>query len=403
LDVNNLSVHVIGTIEKLHALEEEWRALIVDAGLTLPFRTFEWNAAWWDVFSEDRLSIRDDLAVRALRDVETGKLIAVAPLALTTRPARGPFQARMLHAFGADPNVTELRGLVCAEADEARVIRALWAHLVDRAGEWDWIVWSGIRSGSDAARQIDDQGAVIWAAETPSYVLELSTTFAQFRAELPRNVQESLRRCYNSLRRDGHTFALDVLRTWDEVEPALEMFGSLHAARAALRGTVPHRDVFSSAAARTFLREACRRFAERDALRVFALRIGGRTVAMRIGIATGSSLYLYYSGYDVEWARYSVMTTCVAEAIRWAIEAGYQTVNLSTGRDASKTRWRPAETVYQEGLQLAPRRRAALMHRLHEVGRRGFSARLIQEMARRLLGRQGGPNSANSVHLAVPD
>jgi CelD/BcsL family acetyltransferase involved in cellulose biosynthesis/glycosyltransferase involved in cell wall biosynthesis len=395
MDVTGLSVHVIGTVVELYALEDEWRDLVREAALTLPFRTFEWNVAWWNAFSEDRLSMRDDLAVRVLRDAETGKLIAIAPLALTTRPARGPFQARILQAFGADPNITEIRGLVCAECDEARVIRALWAHLLERAREWDWIVWSGLRSGSDAARQVRAQGAVMWAAETPSYVLELPATFGEFRAGLPHNVKESLRRCYNSLRRDGHTFELVVLRTWEHIEPALEVFRSLHAARAARTDTVQHQDVFCSAAARTFLRDACRRLAQRDALRVFALRIGGRTVAIRIGIATGDSLYLYYSGYDVQWARYSVMTTCTAEAIRWTIEAGYRSVNLSTGRDESKTRWRPAETVHVDMLQLAPWRRAAVIHRLHEVGRKGFSARPLQNMARRLLRRQGRLSSGN--------
>jgi CelD/BcsL family acetyltransferase involved in cellulose biosynthesis/glycosyltransferase involved in cell wall biosynthesis len=394
MDVTGLSVHVIGTVEELHALEDEWRDLVAEAALTLPFRTFEWNAAWWNAFSENRLSMRDDLAVRVFRNAETGKLIAIAPLALTKRPGRGPFQARILQFFGADPNITEVRGIVCAECDEARVIRGLWTHLLERTGEWDWIVWSGIRSGSDAARQIRAQGEVMWAVETPSYVLDVPASFADFRAGLPRNVKESLRRCYNSLRRDGRIFELAVLRTWDEVEPALETFRSLHAARAALTDTVQHQDVFRSRAAQMFLRDACRRLAQSDVLRVFALRVGGRTVAIRIGIITGDSLYLYYSGYDVEWARYSVMTTCTAEAIRWAIEAGYRSVNLSTGRDESKTRWRPSETVHEEVLQLAPWRRSVFIHHLHEVGRKGFSARPIQNVARRLLRRQGGLNHA---------
>ena len=51
----------------------------------------------------------------------------------------------------------------------------------------------------------------------------------------------------------------------------------------------------------------------------FQLKVGEQIVALRIGFAVGTSLYLYYSGFDDAWARYSVMTTTVAEAIKYAI------------------------------------------------------------------------------------
>jgi len=62
---------------------------------------------------------------------------------------------------------------------------------------------------------------------------------------------------------------------------------------------------------------------------VFQLRIADAVVASRIGFVIGDGLYLYPSGFDPAWGRYSVMTTMMAEALRYAIASGLRTVNLS--------------------------------------------------------------------------
>jgi CelD/BcsL family acetyltransferase involved in cellulose biosynthesis len=96
--------------------------------------------------------------------------------------------------------------------------------------------------------------------------------------------------------------------------------------------------------------------AERDQLRIFQLVIGGEVVATRVGFVLGNELYLYYSGYRVAWAQHSVMTTVVAESIKWAIQQGLQGVDLSSGRDLSKLRWKPTQFVTCEGVQSSSRR-----------------------------------------------
>jgi hypothetical protein len=75
-------------------------------------------------------------------------------------------------------------------------------------------------------------------------------------------------------------------------------------------------------------------------------------VAARIGFVIGDSLYLYYSGFDPAWGKYSVMTTTVAEAIKYAIDQGLATVNLSPGTDVSKTRWGARVVPVQGAMQV---------------------------------------------------
>jgi CelD/BcsL family acetyltransferase involved in cellulose biosynthesis len=146
------------------------------------------------------------------------------------------------------------------------------------------------------------------------------------------------------------------------------MFASLHAMRAGLTKTVSHPDRFASLASRNFLFEVCERLAAQGVARVFLLKIRGYFVAARIAFVVGRQIYLYYSGFDPQWGKYSVSTTIVAEAIKYAIERGLTAVNLSTGTDVSKTRWGAVQVPFAEATQTRTRLRSrmtyAAYHRL---------------------------------------
>jgi CelD/BcsL family acetyltransferase involved in cellulose biosynthesis len=208
------------------------------------------------------------------------------------------------------------------------------------------------------------------------------------RARLPRNIKESLRKCYNSLKRDGLTFRVQIAERPEQVEQALDSFFKFHAARASLVDTVQHMNVFGPQEAKLFLYKVCRRFAERGSLRIFQLVVGEQVVAVRIGFVIGDSLYLYYSGYDQQFAKYSVMTTTVAEAIKYAIAQGLKTVNLSTGNDVSKLRWNPVEVVTRQAFLVSPSKRAVLAHyayrhAVHAIDRVPAVRRAMNFLARR--------------------
>jgi CelD/BcsL family acetyltransferase involved in cellulose biosynthesis len=380
--VRSLIVDIVRTTEGLLGLRDEWTALEISAQVQLPFRTFAWNAAWWNTLREDKLAVRDSLELRTVRDAQTGRLVGVAPLLLTTMPSRGPLRARELQFFGADPNITEVRGVVCATQDEAEVLQALRRDLLARPDEWDWIAWEGLSSSEEAP----PPDGLHWRGETPNYMLRLGTTWDALRSRGSRNLKESLRKCYNSLKRDSLSYELRTAVTWAEIEPELELFFKLHTARATLQ--TQHADVFLAAKSRAFLREVAYSFCQRGQMRVFVLHVGQDKVAIRLGFAIGGSLYLYYSGFDPAFARYSVMTTCLAESIQYAIEQGFAWVDLSTGTDVSKTRWRPERILYRSAEQVSPRLRSQVVHDGYGLARRAMEAARLGPVARRLLGRR---------------
>ena len=211
--------------------------------------------------------------------------------------------------------------------------------------------------------------ALQWTDSQPGNVLDLLPSWDEFRSSLKRNIKESLRHCYNSLRREGLTLELAVASAEPELGPALETFFRLHTARSGQANGVNHPDRFADPRARRFLSEVCRRLAQRDGVRVFTLHLNGRPVASRVGFVLPGCLYLYYSGFDPEWARFSVATTLVSEAIRYAIGAGLPRVHLSMGADTSKSRWGPRMPRFHAAVTVRARAQARAVHGLYSWSR----------------------------------
>lgn len=378
-------VEAIATIERLAAIQNEWRSLERATRNVFPFRTPEWTAAWWTHFADDRRALKDSLFVRAVRS-PSGELVGIAPLIRTEKPGFGLLRARFLEFVGPDGSITELTGVLCHPEWERAVFQALVEHLRGCAHDWDCIRWTGLRPG-DGSQVIEGAGGFTWLESWPNYLLGLSPSWEELHARLPRNLKESLRKCFNSLKRDGLRHELEIARSPEKIAVGLEHFFRLHRERAQMAGTVRHRDFFRAIRAQEFLRDVCRRLAARGAVRLFLLRVEGKIVAARIGFVLEDSLYLYYSGYDPAYGRYSVMTTLLAGAVRSAIEEGLTTVNLSFGKDVSKTRWRPIEIVYWDGIQIAPTRRARVAMGIYKILRRCMHLLGVEYVAAKYLWR----------------
>src|SRR3984885_3546755 len=340
-----LTTEIITTVAGIRALERDYEHLYQVTGNTLPFAVQEWHLAWCEHFLNRSPPLQDSPRFCVLRS-PSGACVALVPLILTRRRL-GPLRVATLAPIGADPALTEIRKALVTPGYERLTVRAVQESLSE-VTDWDWIHWSGL--SEPMAEALTRETAPRWYEVSEDYILDLPSSWEEFRAGLKRNIRESLRHCYNSLRRDGHKFEFVVARTPAEVRAALPRFMQLHAARAAMVGGTHHPDRFASAVAQEFLCDVCGRLAVRDAVRVFQLRIAGAVVASRIGFVVGRSVYLYYSGFDPRWARYSVMTTTVAEALKYAIANGLNSVNLSPTGEQSKLRWRPRLVEFRSAL-----------------------------------------------------
>lgn len=381
-----LLVETITSDEGLYTLESQWRSLERTSENTLPFRTFIWTSCWWRHLREARLGVRDSLAIRAVR-AGGDRLVGVAPFIVTERPGVGPFRARCLQLIGADPNVTEIAGLLCEPGLEAACHDAIRDDLVRCLGDLDWIRWTGIEEHS-GMREAFERRCVSWRDGVSCYVLDLPESWDALRASRPPNLREALRKGYRSLMREGKAFELEIVTDEARAAPAVRDFFRLHAARAKVTGVVAHPDIFRDAPCRDFLLDVCGRFAQRGALRIFRLNVDGHLAATRIGFVVGSGLYLYYSGLDPDYAKYRVGTTLVAEAIKHAISERLSSVNLSTGSDPSKSRWRPREIAFREAVFVSPAPLGRAKYRAFDAAKRAMAGSPVARYAERLLARR---------------
>jgi hypothetical protein len=334
----------------------------LDAGLRprTPFTSPLWIGLWWKHFERNSAKVRDEFFCHTLRDRD-GRLVAVAPLMVTHSPAIGPVRIRLLQFFGADPSITEIRGVICNADRQDEVIYALSNYLLSRKASWDVFWWTGIRHESSVFDALVGQGALIEDSKLPDYILALPPTWDELRAKVSSNMRKNLRKAYEFLERDGHAFIFRAISRPADVPAALERFFVLHAARADVSDmTIAHPNKFGNLRHRSFLIDHAQRMAERGLLRLFELEIAGNVVASRLTFLLDSELYFYFAGYDPDWRKYSVMTTLMTEIIKWAIDNGIRLVNLSTGKDLSKVRWKPEEIVYQNAMQIAPTIRGRL-------------------------------------------
>jgi CelD/BcsL family acetyltransferase involved in cellulose biosynthesis len=369
-------VDTIRSVAGIAALRADYDRLSRVASNKLPFALHEWHVAWCEHFLNCNPRIREEALFYVVRNLER-ECVALVPFVICKRML-GPLKIVSVNFLGADPAITEIRAPLIEPGYEKITAHAV-QDLLAKEGAWDWVDWTDI---SDAFANSLDTQQLHWQPGLSAYVLDLPSTWPEFRSGLKRNIRESLRHCYNSLKRDGHRFECIVIDRPEDIGDALDEFLRLHAMRANYRASVIHPERFSSKVSRDFLYSVCRQLAARGAVRIFQLRINSKIVATRIGFVVDDSLYLYYSGFDPQWARYSVMTTTVAEAIKYAIAQGLATVNLSPTNDISKARWGPREVTYRSAYQQGARLHSGLVHRAYLKARsaEGIQSWILQRL-----------------------
>jgi CelD/BcsL family acetyltransferase involved in cellulose biosynthesis len=361
-----LRIEKLASATDIAAILGEWEALAARTSPWSPFATPTWNTLWWKHYCNRQMLGSREFFVHVIRG-ECNRLIGVAPLLLRRIPVIGGLELRAIEFFGTDPSITEIRGVVCELADQLAVLQALRNHFHVAVADWDLFRWQGIRAKAMLA--FNGSTPPLGSAEIlPDYVLPLPATFHNLLAAVSSNMRKNLRKAYQLLDRDGHAFNFRAVGAVDEYHGALERFFRLHSARAQVSEVnFKHADRFADGVNRDFIREFAGAMALQGRLRIFELEIAGEIVASRLAFLEGRELYLYYSGYDPDWRKYSVMTTLMAEIMRWSITRKFTAVNLSTSKDLSKLRWRPKEITFMGGLECNSGWRGRVLARTYDA------------------------------------
>jgi CelD/BcsL family acetyltransferase involved in cellulose biosynthesis len=340
-------------------LTAEWELLRQKIAPPTPFTSPLWINLWWKHFRRHSLLFRDEFFCHIIRD-DSGRLVALAPLMRTLCLGLGLPVMRIVQFFGNDPSLTEFRGVICRPEDHEKVIEALAAHFLLHRDEWDVFRWNGLHHTAATYNSPSTRGEFIARDQVADYIVEVPASWDALKAGVSSNMRKNLRKAYEFVERDGFRFQLRVVERPGEIDAATDRFLLLHDARSKAADMVFHPNKFAASHTRAFLGDYLRQLAERSELRIFELEVERKVVATRLAFLIGSDLYLYFAGYDTSWRQYSVMTILMSEIIKWSMAHHIQRINLSTGNDQSKLRWKPAEIIFHNAVQISPTSRGRL-------------------------------------------
>ena len=305
----------VEAVEDLDTLREEW-SVLGERGGNL-FGTWEWNSLWWEHFGRDR-----PLVTAACRD-ETGALAGLVPMYVAREVGHLRF-IRMLGHGHADR-----LGPVCAPADRPRVAQAL--RLALRSKPW--------RHALVLAEQIpaEEHWAELLGARTlrheSSPVLEFATSdWEEFLATRSSNFRQNLRRKERRLTREK-TIRYRLIEDAETLPWALDVLFSLHRMR---WRNGPNSEFAGSEA---FHRAFAARALERGWLRLWLMEADELPVAAWYGFRFGGADWLYQTGRDPAWERYSVGSVLLGHTIRSCVEAGLGRYHFLRGDEAYKARF----------------------------------------------------------------
>lgn len=327
-----IRVSTVSDEATFRAMREEWNDLLGASASDGPFLTWEWLASWWS-----HLRGRARLSLRCVRRPD-GALLGIAPFAAypanPLRPSPWPTLGflgtgvagsdylDLLVRRDAEPHV--LDALAEALANEGRLVDlgqmrrrpCLAMGLVARLRRRGWRL---LHSRSSIC-PIADLSGLDWDA---------------YLARLGREHRYAVRRAGRAL-----SARFDV--TWETVDSeedrraAMEILARLHETR--WQGNA-RETAFRTPALRAFHDEASRRFLERGALRLFLLRVDGRPVAALYGFVHGGTFHFYQSGFDREYAPWSVGLAAMARSIGAAIQEGARMYDFLHGAERYKFHW----------------------------------------------------------------
>lgn len=340
-----VTASVLTGVEEFLSTEAIWKDLYESSRTQNPFLCWEWVSTWVEHFCGDKLRT---IVVR-----EGDRVIAIAPFYFN-RYLIGPgLYASALQLMGPKEmqHLFEIREALVLPGHQEVALNAILDRVVALPG-CDWIELS---AQADAQAVLEHalfarNRAGLTALPGPVVqmpVMRLERNWEEQRRKLKRNVKESIRHCYNSLRRDGLDYAYVSDAAASGSVSAAERLVKLHHHRSLVENRLWHRDHFADDPVRRFEVEALRRLHSAGHARFAEISINENVVASRACLESHGALYFYYSGFDPAWWKYSVMTLLVTEAIRDGIERGLEIVNFSPGLDPSKSRWNVTTTPIQ--------------------------------------------------------
>jgi CelD/BcsL family acetyltransferase involved in cellulose biosynthesis len=313
LTVTFLDFDVVRSTAGLIALLDEWRDLQAVHG-TYVFTAPALIEAWWRLHGE-----REGETLHIVTARQAGRLVAVAPLAVTWR-----YGLRLLRWAGSDS--FDYCDILAADESASS---ALWRAIHQRGG-FDLALIKTVQADTVTYRWLAKSAKQV--RSTPTFAVRLSelhsapwlrwSTDARFRKKTRQLVQKGVR--------------YEVLRAGPVPERVLTALITQKTAWAARQSRVDWAKDPEVAGA--ILRAVAEGFARAGVLHLSWLEGDEGIIAVHLGCVHAGKLHYYMMSYDAAWSTLSPGAHLLAANLVWSAVHGLSEVDFLRGGEGYKTK-----------------------------------------------------------------
>lgn len=334
----SLRVDCITNPADFPAIAGEWDRLHIRSGIACFFHDSRVLSAWFHHYPE-----RGKLRLFTLRDA-SGRLLAAAPLAIM--PGRHGYRRFMRHLtfVGCLTDLCPERQDILVDPDAPHGARELLLRtaITHCRGEWDilhlpFLDCSARISGGPAVQEFGHQFQMRnahFSAHVP-----LPATWEAYLASLSSSFRKNLLKGMRNLEAAGRVELLEAGRDIGVAE-ALRELVRLHHLRFGSESTT-----FSSPRNLKLHEQIATSLAATGDLGLLLLRLDGRCIAAGHDFLHQGTVWSYQSGWDPEFASFSIGHVMTAYSIRWAIGRGQHTYDFLAGEVDYKESWKIVRTT----------------------------------------------------------
>jgi CelD/BcsL family acetyltransferase involved in cellulose biosynthesis len=324
---------------------EEWDRLLRVAASDVVFMTRQWQDLWWRHFGD---CTGCKLHLLVVRDGE-GALKGIAPIFIAREPMpplkeykRGELRPegegeplRLVRLVGGK-DIADYLDVIAAPEDMEEVWTAVLDYLVEIKREWDAIGFHSLPDWSPSrdilprlAAQRGLQAQVF--VEDVSPVMRLPQDWETYLMSLRKKDRHELRRKVRRLEsKEDARWALASSRDRETLVEGMRTFINLH------RMSGADKAQFMDDKMAAFFMAMAEELHSTGWLDLAILRVGGEPASAYLSFVYGNRLYLYNSGYNPRFAKYSAGMALLAYRIHKAILQGVRTFDFLRGDEPYK-------------------------------------------------------------------
>jgi CelD/BcsL family acetyltransferase involved in cellulose biosynthesis len=331
-----MRIECIDDAAGLENLASEWESLQRSAGNGSFFLGWPWIRCWWRAYGGGkRLQL---LTVRG----GDGALRGLLPLYVGRARSFRVLPVRALRFVGHGENTAaDHMDLIAARSHEDEVVGLVSDWLVEHSDRWDLLRLAALPADSlITTRVLPRLAARRFPANDPIVTgacpyMTLPEGADAFWASMSHKLRKNVRRYRRLVERD---FEVEV-RTCRRREDLPGMMGDLqrlHAERKTQQGIEAK---FTEARYRAFHEELATLLLDRGGLKLVFLVLNGRPAAVLYGFVFGGVLFEYQTGFDPEFAPYSVGNVLDGYVLEGAVTEGIREADFLRGLEPYKLHW----------------------------------------------------------------